>query len=92
MHASKASRNAYRLRIGTPSAWRRSLLLSPRLDPHELVQYAIRLRKGLDRGQIAARSAASRYSHTFLPIHLQPYMVERFGYRKGYFPGDRGSG
>ena len=31
----------------------------------------------------------------FLPIHLQPYMVEKFGYRKGDFPvtedlGDRG--
>ncbi len=22
----------------------------------------------------------------FLPIHLQPYMVERFGYRPGDFP------
>ena len=22
----------------------------------------------------------------FLPIHLQPYMVERFGYREGDFP------
>ena len=22
----------------------------------------------------------------FLPIHLQPYMVERFGYRAGDFP------
>ena len=31
----------------------------------------------------------------FLPIHLQPYLVERFGYRPGDFPvtedlGERG--
>jgi perosamine synthetase len=59
--------------------------------------YVIRLRKGLDRGQIAARLAERGIPVRpyFLPIHLQPYMVERFGYRKGDFPvtedlGERG--
>jgi dTDP-4-amino-4,6-dideoxygalactose transaminase len=50
--------------------------------------YVIRLRKGLDRGQIAARLAERGIPVRpyFLPIHLQPYMVQRFGYRKGDFP------
>jgi perosamine synthetase len=59
--------------------------------------YVIRLRKGLDRGQIAARLAERGIPVRpyFLPIHLQPYMVERFGYRRGDFPvtedlGERG--
>jgi dTDP-4-amino-4,6-dideoxygalactose transaminase len=59
--------------------------------------YVIRLRKGLDRGQIAALLAERGIPVRpyFLPIHLQPYMVERFGYRKGDFPvtedlGERG--
>jgi perosamine synthetase len=59
--------------------------------------YVIRLRKGLDRGQIAARLAERGIPVRpyFLPIHLQPYMVQRFGYRKGDFPvtedlGERG--
>jgi dTDP-4-amino-4,6-dideoxygalactose transaminase len=59
--------------------------------------YVIRLRKGLDRTIIAARLAERGIPVRpyFLPIHLQPYMVERFGYRKGDFPvtedlGERG--
>ena len=59
--------------------------------------YVIRLRKGLNRGTVAARLAERGIPVRpyFLPIHLQPYMVERFGYRKGDFPvtedlGERG--
>jgi perosamine synthetase len=59
--------------------------------------YVIRLRKGLDRGKVAAHLAERGIPVRpyFLPIHLQPYMVERFGYRKGDFPvtedlGERG--
>ncbi len=59
--------------------------------------YVIRLRKGLDRGMIAAKLAERGIPVRpyFLPIHLQPYMVERFGYRRGDFPvtedlGERG--
>ncbi len=58
--------------------------------------YVIRLEKGLDRNEIA--SALGRMGIParpyFTPIHLQPYMVSRFGYQPGDFPitedlGDR---
>ena len=59
--------------------------------------YVIRLRKGLNRGTVATHLAERGIPVRpyFLPIHLQPYMVERFGYRKGDFPvtedlGERG--
>jgi perosamine synthetase len=50
--------------------------------------YVIRFARGLDRDAIARKLGevgipARPY---FLPIHLQPYMVERFGYRDGTFP------
>jgi perosamine synthetase len=50
--------------------------------------YVIRLAHGIDRGR-AAQTLAERgipVRPYFLPIHLQPYMVERFGYRPGDFP------
>jgi perosamine synthetase len=59
--------------------------------------YVIRLRHGLDRAKVANQLAKRGIPVRpyFLPIHLQPYMVERFGYRKGDFPvtedlGERG--
>jgi perosamine synthetase len=50
--------------------------------------YVIRFALGLDRDDIARKLGevgipARPY---FLPIHLQPYMVERFGYQEGTFP------
>jgi perosamine synthetase len=50
--------------------------------------YVIRFTAGIDRDLVARRLGergipARPY---FLPIHLQPYMVERFGYRPGDFP------
>jgi len=50
--------------------------------------YVIRFARGLDRDAIARKLGevgipARPY---FLPIHLQPYMVERFGYLEGTFP------
>ncbi|HVN53996.1 MAG TPA: DegT/DnrJ/EryC1/StrS family aminotransferase [Anaerolineaceae bacterium] len=59
--------------------------------------YVVRLEQGVDR-QAAAQALADRgipVRPYFLPIHLQPYMVERFGYRAGDFPitedlGERG--
>lgn len=50
--------------------------------------YVVRFDAALDRDAIAARLGklgipARPY---FLPIHLQPYMVERFGYQPGDFP------
>ncbi len=58
--------------------------------------YVVRFAKEIDRDQIAqdliARGVPVR--PYFAPIHLQPYMVERFGWQKGDFPitedlGDR---
>jgi perosamine synthetase len=50
--------------------------------------YVIRFSAGIDRDLVAvslgARGIPAR--PYFLPIHLQPYMVERFGYRPGDFP------
>ncbi len=50
--------------------------------------YVIRFAPGLDRNGIAKKLGklgipARPY---FLPVHLQPYMVERFGYQEGTFP------
>lgn len=50
--------------------------------------YVVRFNAGIDRDAIAQRLEqrgipARPY---FLPIHLQPYMVERFGYQPGDFP------
>jgi dTDP-4-amino-4,6-dideoxygalactose transaminase len=59
--------------------------------------YVMRLAKGIDRDQLAVslKEANIPVRPYFLPIHLQPYMVERFGYQPGDFPitedlGDRG--
>jgi dTDP-4-amino-4,6-dideoxygalactose transaminase len=50
--------------------------------------YVIRTQKGIDRDALAQRLEARGVPVRpyFLPIHLQPYMVERFGYRAGDFP------
>jgi dTDP-4-amino-4,6-dideoxygalactose transaminase len=59
--------------------------------------YVIRVAKGLERGKVAKKLTAMHIPVRpyFLPIHLQPYMVERFGYQAGDFPitedlGERG--
>jgi len=50
--------------------------------------YVVRLADGVNRDllaeQLDARGVPVR--PYFLPIHLQPYMAARFGYRKGDFP------
>ncbi len=50
--------------------------------------YVIRIDRSIDRGELAKRLEARGVPVRpyFLPIHLQPYMVERFGYREGDFP------
>ncbi len=50
--------------------------------------YVIRLDAKLDRDALAKRLAAMGVPVRpyFLPIHLQPYIVERFGWRQGDFP------
>ena len=50
--------------------------------------YVVRLNPVIDRDALAKRLEARGVPVRpyFLPIHLQPYMVERFGYRIGDFP------
>jgi perosamine synthetase len=50
--------------------------------------YVIRLAREINRADVAHRLAARNIPVRpyFLPIHLQPYLVERFGYRAGDFP------
>ncbi|MHC1782773.1 MAG: DegT/DnrJ/EryC1/StrS family aminotransferase [Anaerolineaceae bacterium] len=59
--------------------------------------FVIRLPKGADRMKIAERLGANGIPVRpyFLPIHLQPYLMEKFGYLPGDFPitedlGERG--
>jgi perosamine synthetase len=59
--------------------------------------YVVRLPHGCNRSELANRLAQKGIPVRpyFLPIHLQPYMVERFGYKPGDFPvtedlGERG--
>lgn len=58
--------------------------------------YVIRLEQGIDRDKVAQilEEHGVPARPYFLPIHLQPYMVERFGYRGSEYPvaeslGDR---
>jgi dTDP-4-amino-4,6-dideoxygalactose transaminase len=50
--------------------------------------YVVRFKPGIDRDRVAAqlekRGIPAR--PYFLPIHLQPYMIERFNYQPGDFP------
>ncbi|MRR31620.1 polysaccharide biosynthesis protein, partial [bacterium] len=50
--------------------------------------YVIRVDPGVDRQALAQRltERGIPVRPYFLPIHLQPYMVERFGYQPGDFP------
>jgi perosamine synthetase len=50
--------------------------------------YVVRFDGKIDRDALAKRLDARGIPVRpyFLPIHLQPYMVERFGYREGDFP------
>jgi dTDP-4-amino-4,6-dideoxygalactose transaminase len=50
--------------------------------------YVIRFDKKINRDEIAKRLDARGIPVRpyFLPIHLQPYMVEKFGYKEGDFP------
>ena len=50
--------------------------------------YVIRFEAKLDRDAIAKKleSRGIPVRPYFLPIHLQPYMVERFGWKEGDFP------
>jgi dTDP-4-amino-4,6-dideoxygalactose transaminase len=50
--------------------------------------YVIRIKKPFNRDATAAKleAAGIPVRPYFLPIHLQPYMVEKFGYQAGDYP------
>jgi len=50
--------------------------------------YVLRVKAPLERGKFAAALEAEGIPVRpyFLPIHLQPFMVEKFGYQSGDFP------
>ncbi|MFZ5921995.1 MAG: DegT/DnrJ/EryC1/StrS family aminotransferase [Chloroflexota bacterium] len=50
--------------------------------------YVVRFAPGVDRDRLAEKlgERGIPVRPYFAPIHLQPYMVERFGYRAGDFP------
>ncbi len=73
----------------------------PYIEPHTTRSswfvYVIKLDRSIDRMKLARMLAEKNIPVRpyFLPIHLQPYMLERFGYKEGDFPitedlGERG--
>jgi perosamine synthetase len=62
--------------------------LAPTTSAASWFVYVIRLKPCIDRSAAAARleKLGIPVRPYFLPIHLQPYMVERFGYQPGDFP------
>ena len=50
--------------------------------------YVVRFEAGINRDEVAQRLGGGGIPARpyFLPIHLQPYMVERFGYHTGDYP------
>jgi len=80
------------------SDWYQSRLENlPAVEPMSIVRstdrmswfvYVVRLQQGLDRLALAERLKARGVPTRpyFVPIHTQPYFVERFGYQAGDFP------
>jgi perosamine synthetase len=62
--------------------------ISPNTTRVSWFVYVIHFADNLDRDRIAAdlENAGIPVRPYFLPIHLQPYMVEKFGYLEGDFP------
>jgi perosamine synthetase len=65
-----------------------TITMAPTTDQMSWFVFVVRLQQGLDRvrvaGKLEARGVPTR--PYFIPIHTQPYFVERFGYRAGDFP------
>jgi dTDP-4-amino-4,6-dideoxygalactose transaminase len=72
-------------------------MIAPTTDRMSWFVYVVRLKEGLNRVKVA-KALETRGIPTrpyFVPIHTQPYFVERFGYKTGDFPitenlGNRG--
>jgi dTDP-4-amino-4,6-dideoxygalactose transaminase len=65
-----------------------SLPIAPTTTTMSWFVYVVRLDPALQRAEIARRLESDGIPSRpyFTPIHLQPYFVERFGYREGDFP------
>ena len=65
-----------------------TLQIQPQTSRMSWFVYVVRFAEEIDRDQVAEALAARGIPARpyFLPIHLQPYMVERFGYRVGDYP------
>jgi perosamine synthetase len=63
-------------------------VISPETTRVSWFVYVIHFAENLNRDQIAADLEEERIPVRpyFLPIHLQPYMVARFGYKEGDYP------
>ncbi len=65
---------------------------TPYISPHTTRMswfvYVVRFEEGIERDAVSQALKARGIPNRpyFIPIHLQPYMVERFGYREGDFP------
>ena len=64
------------------------ITIAPTTDRMSWFVYVVRLQQGFDRHVIAERLEARGVPTRpyFVPIHTQPYFVERFGYQVGDFP------
>ncbi len=64
------------------------ITIAPTTDRMSWFVFVVRLEQGLNREEMAAeletRGIPTR--PYFIPIHTQPYFVERFGYMNGDFP------
>jgi perosamine synthetase len=72
--------------VGTPGV--ELYAIEPATTRMSWFVYVIKFSRGIDR-EAAARgleAAGIPVRPYFAPIHLQPYMIERFGYRPGDFP------
>ncbi len=65
-----------------------TLPVLPYTDRMSWFVYVVRFEPGIDRDRVAARLAEQGIPARpyFIPIHLQPYMVERFAYQAGDYP------
>jgi len=87
----------YNQRLADLQGWVEVPQLAPETSRVSWFVYVIRMGEGIDREQavrmLEARGIPAR--PYFIPIHLQPYMMDRFGYQPGDFPitedlGNRG--
>ena len=63
-------------------------IIDPAVSRMSWFVYVIRVKKGLDRDRLAddLRMIGIPARPYFIPIHLQPYMANQFGYQEGDFP------